>query len=35
MTTLLDTEEQRLRDSLGLIIPYTSDEIGVLEDGDG
>ena len=27
----LDTKEQRLRDTLGLCIPYTTEEIAILE----
>lgn len=28
----LDTKEQRLRDTLGLLIPYTEDELAILEE---
>lgn len=29
----LQTKEQRLRDTLGLIIPYTAEEIALLNAG--
>jgi hypothetical protein len=28
----MDTKEQRLRDTLGLIIPYTQEELTILEN---
>ena len=30
----LNTKEQKMRDQLGLIIPYTSEEIEMLESGE-
>lgn len=29
----LNTKQQHLRDQLGLLIPYTSEEIGMLNKG--
>lgn len=34
MNTYLETQEQRLRDTLGLQIPYTAEELEILNGGD-
>lgn len=34
MNAYLETQEQRLRDTLGLQIPYTAEEIAILNGGN-